>query len=527
MKSRKPEWYEPRQKKEEQAPSMDNEPMYAATEEKKKRAFDVGASAWLFVASYLLMMLCIFLMIVINEPHGWIAYFQTQYFSFLSLCLSVLLLFGIIFYYLYFEDKEFLSKPNNLFLIFVTIIVCVDICYVFGRFVSIFLRPMAMFAMICLFLFSRRRAIIFNCVFSLLMFVIDVYTNNFSAAGEMASLYISLLLGIVCGTFAVFCSGNVKTRGGLLLTGIFLSLPAMAVVLILELAEFDLAQFDWITYVSYAGYGILGCVLSAVFAMSFLPFLERMFNRLTVFRLRELTGASAPILRRLQEEAPGTFNHSSIVAQLAETCALAIDENAELARAAAFYHDVGKLKQPECFTENQTDYNLHDELTPELSADIIRSHAQDGYDFLMAMHMPKEFADVAREHHGTLPIKYFYDKAMRLSGGDAKIQDYSYLGPTPSTKIAAIIMIADAAEAAVRAMNSRSPEAVERIVRLIIEERMDLDQFSNCNITMRELTTIKKTIVETLTGVHHHRVKYPGIRFNRKKQAVKEDGSDQ
>lgn len=487
---------------------------------------NVAVSAAVFFASYLLMMFCIFLMIVINEPSGWIAYFQTSYFSFLSLSVIVLLLFGIVFYYLYFEDREFLSKGSNLFLIYSCIIICIVLCYLFGRFVSIYLRPMAMFAMVCLFLFNRRRAIIFNCVFSLLMFVIDTYTNNFSATGETTSLYISLLLGIVCGTFAVFFAGNIKTRGALLLTGVFLAIPAMAVVLILELAEFDLAQFDWIAYVSYAGYGIMGCVLSAVFAMAMLPVLERAFNRLTVFRLRELTSVSAPLLQRLREEASGTFTHSLIVAQLAETCALAIGENAELARAAAYYHDVGKLKQPECFTENQMGYNVHDELTPELSADIIRSHAKDGYDLLTSYHLPKEIADVAREHHGTLPIKYFYDKAMRLSGGDANIQDYSYLGPKPSTKIAVIIMIADAAEAASRAMRDRTADAVERVVRLIIEERMDLDQFSDCNITMRELTIIKETLVETLSGVHHHRVKYPAIRFNRAKQAVKETDID-
>ena len=230
-----------------------------------------------------------------------------------------------------------------------------------------------------------------------------------------------------------------------------------------------------------------------------------------------------PLIKRLRTEAPGTFNHSLIVAQLAESCAIAIGENAELARAAAYYHDVGKLKQPDCFTENQSDYNIHDELTPELSADIIRSHATDGYELLMAARLPKEIADVAREHHGTLPIKFFYDKAMRLSGGDANIKDYSYLGPTPHSKTAAIIMIADASEAAARTLRERTPENVERMVRSVIEERMDLDQFVDCDITMRELTTIKETIVDALSGVHHHRVKYPSIRFNRAKEVVKEE----
>ena len=140
--------------------------------------------------------------------------------------------------------------------------------------------------------------------------------------------------------------------------------------------------------------------------------------------------------------------------------------------------------------------------------------------------MPEIFADVAREHHGTLPIKFFYAKAMKISGGDVNIRDYSYLGPTPHTKIAAIVMIADATEAAVRAMKERTPETVEKVVRSIIEERMDLDQFVNCDITMRELTVIKQALVSTLSGVYHHRVAYPAIRFNREGDAEREEGAE-
>ena len=131
-------------------------------------------------------------------------------------------------------------------------------------------------------------------------------------------------------------------------------------------------------------------------------------------------------------------------------------------------------------------------------------------------------ADVALEHHGTLPIKYFYDKAVRLSG-DADLKEFSYLGPTPRTKIAAIVMVADAAEAMTRASADRSPDRVEEVCRSIIEERMDLNQFDECDITMKELNVIKQTLVEALSGVHHHRVEYPSIRFSRDKKAVREE----
>ena len=477
-------------------------------------------SAFVLAACYVFLCLIIFLMIVINDPAGWIGFIREKYAGILTLAVCTLLLCFIIYYYYYFEDREFLAKAGNILLIFSLVTVCVILSYVFGKFVNIYARPCALLALLCVFLFNRRQAIMLNFIFSILMFVIDTYTNNFSADGATVQVYYSLMLNFVCGTFAIFAAGGNKTRGQLLLTGCVVAVPTVVIVTLLQVTSL---YNDWIAFVASIGYSIVGCVVSAILALAGLPIFETAFNRLTVFRLRELTSTNAPLLVRLKQAAPGTFNHSLVVAQLAESCAVAIGENAELARAAAYYHDVGKLKQPDCFTENQTDYNVHDELMPELSADIIRSHAKDGYELLIAAHFPKIIADVAREHHGTLPIKYFYDKAMKLSGGDADIKDYSYLGPTPRSRIAAIVMIADASEAATRALADRSPEKVERTVRAIIEERMDLDQFADCDITIRDLSVIRRTLVETLSGVHHHRVEYPAIRFNRDRQAVKED----
>ena len=148
-----------------------------------------------------------------------------------------------------------------------------------------------------------------------------------------------------------------------------------------------------------------------------------------------------------------------------------------------------------------------------MSADIVRSHAQDGYDLILANHLPQFLADVALQHHGTMPIRYFYAKALKMTDGDLNVEEFSYLGPKPQTKIAAIIMIVDAAEAAVKALKDHAPEKVEKVVREIIEERMDLEQFSECDITMADLTKIRLTIVSVLTGVYHHRVKYPKIKY--------------
>ena len=166
-------------------------------------------------------------------------------------------------------------------------------------------------------------------------------------------------------------------------------------------------------------------------------------------------------------------------------------------------------------SQNQGEYNLHDELTPELSADIIRSHARDGYNLIKNHHLPDFLADVALQHHGTMPIRYFYAKALKMTDGELNIEDFSYMGPKPQTKPAAIIMICDAAEAAVRAVNARKPEEAEKAIRAIIEERMDLEQFSECDVTMADLTKIRHALVNALTGVYHHRIKYPNIKYRR------------
>lgn len=486
--------------------------MKNAEQPRKTGARQYAGGICVFAVFYLLLLATVLLMMIVNSPSDWMEYIKTHVSGMLSLVICTFFLCVIIYYYYFFENREFLLEAKNIALVFTLLIVSAACCYAFGKYVNIYARPFALLALLCLFLFNRRQAILFNFVFALLMFVIDKYTNNF--VGESQEIiYFSLMLSFVCGTFSVFAAGGIKTRGGLLAAGAVISIPTFAIILLLQLPVFS--EIGTVQFLSSAAFGVLGCVISVVSTLALLPIFERVFNCLTVFRLRELTRTDASLLMRLKKEAPGTFNHSLIVAQLAETCALALGENAELARAAAYYHDVGKLKQPDCFTENQTGYNIHNELTPELSADIIRSHAQDGYDLLTANRMPQLFADIAREHHGTLPIKFFYAKAMKLSGGDANVKDYSYLGPTPRTRVAAIVMIADASEAAVRSMRDRTPENVEKVVRSIIEERMDLDQFVDCDITMRELTIMKQTLVGALSGIHHQRVAYPAIRFNK------------
>ena len=414
----------------------------------------------------------------------------------------------------------FLANGKNIALVFTILDLYVIMSYLLGEKIGVYARPVAFVALMICVLINRREAIFLNVLSALLMFVIDTFASSGEAVAN--EYYSSLIISFSAGMFAIFFCDKAKTRFRVVGIGIIIVIPIDLIIFLLELASLlnqgealvlEMPAFDEI--LMKMGYGLFSGVTSTVLFLVLLPIFENAFNCLTVFRLRELTSSDAKILKKLKEEAPGTYNHSVMVAQLAEASAAAIGENVDYARAAALYHDVGKLHCPEHFTENQSSYNLHDELAPELSADIIRSHAKDGYTLIRTNHLPEFLADVAVQHHGTLPIRYFYAKALKMTDAELNIDDFSYLGPKPQTKIAAIIMIADASEAAVRATNSRKPEEADKAISAVIEERMNLEQFSECDITMSDLTKIRQALVNTLTGVYHHRIKYPNLKYKR------------
>ncbi len=437
----------------------------------------------------------------------------------------IFLIFLITYFYFFFENREMLERGKNIALIFTVLDLYLILSCLIGYKLAIYARPVALVALLIFVLVGRRDAIFMNIICALLVFIIDTF-----AVPEvtMTQCYSSLVISFSAGMFAIFRANKAKTRFSIINIGIIIVIPIDIVIFLLEITALIGPQTvgaDGLTpfqnILMQMGYGLFGGVMSTVIFLFALPIFEGLFNALTVFRLRELTSSDARILKQLKEKAPGTYNHSMLVAQLAEASAAAIGENVDYARAAALYHDAGKLQYPEHFTENQGDYNLHDELTPELSADIIRSHAKDGYNLIRNQHLPEFFADVALQHHGTMPIRYFYAKALKMTDGELNIEDFSYMGPKPQTKIAAIIMICDASEAAVRAANARTPEQAEKAIRAVIEERMDLEQFAECDVTMADLTKIRQALVNALTGVYHHRIKYPSIKYRRTENGTK------
>ncbi len=492
--------------------------MKEKTFDKKWGKGDTFKSVFLFLLHFTILTILAGIILLGNKFTYISQYMKEHGANYLYALFSVFLIICIMYFYFYFENKEMLSNAKNVTLLFSILDLYFIVSYLIGEKIDLYARPIALVALMVFVLVGRREAIFMNIVGALLIFVIDTFTGE--ASTHPYEYYSSLLISFSAGMIAIFFCNKAKTRFAVVGIGIFIVIPIDLIVFLLELSTLldsavtvEASTFERI--VGRMGYGLFGGVMSAVSFLALLPLFEGMFNCLTVFRLRELTSSDAKILKKLKEEAPGTYNHSVMVAQLAEACAAAIGEDVDYARAAALYHDVGKLHNPEHFTENQGDYNLHDELTPELSADIIRSHAKDGYTLIRAHHLPDFLADIAMQHHGTMPIRYFYAKALKLTDGELNIEDFSYLGPKPQTKVAAIIMIADASEAAVRATGSRSPEAAEKAIRAVIEERMDLEQFAECDITLADLTKIRIALVDTLTGVYHHRIKYPNIKYKR------------
>ncbi len=434
--------------------------------------------------------------------------------NFIYIALALLFLIAMLYMYFYYEFRDFLKKTSNVFLIFTVLEFSLIASYLIGKYLHVYARPVSLCALLILLLVNRRSAIIMNFVYCLIMFMVDTFA--FGEFGYDKSTYFSMVIGVTTGLLAIYLVSNVASRIKVFIMGFFISIPVIVCVLCFEITAADNLLY-------YVGYGFTSGMLSVVAMMAVLPFFEHAFNVVTDYRLSEITDHNSKLIEKLRIEAPGTFNHSLTVSTLAESCATAIGENPLLARAAAYYHDIGKLKQPDYFTENQSDYNPHNELSPELSTDIIKAHAKDGYELIKKYHLPQILADVAREHHGTLPIMFFYAKAMKYTEGELNIADFSYSGPRPTSKIAAIIMICDASEAAVRAKRERKPEDVDDIVRKIIQERMDSDQFINCPITMKDLDLIRLTVAQSLSGVYHERISYPKVKFGRRKQQKTED----
>lgn len=478
---------------------------------------EIALSALTCLLCHLGLLFVLFLMVVINTEGDFVPLMHDNVANLITVVVASTVLSIVVYFFFLVENKALLANYKKMIEIYFLLYIALLFANVFGKYVSPTARPLLFYPLMICMILRRREAIFLNSVYMLLLFVFNRYLNSTDIVGgtvQMIESFSSLLTIFCGGIVGIFLLKSVKTRLGCVLVGLVLFIPTVVINLVMQL-PFVTAE-SWFDILENIMFSVFDCTLSVLLFMCILPVVEGLFAELTAFRLRELTSDNAKLMAKLKKHALGTYNHVVVVAQLAEACASAIGEDSELARAVAYYHDVGKLKNPEMFAENQNEYDLHKELTPELSVDIIRSHTKEGAKLIKKNRLPDIFADVAVQHHGTMPIKYFYAKALKLSDGELNVANYSYAGPTPTTKIAAIVMIADASEAAARSLSDRSPEKVAALVGSIVEERMNQEQFIDCDITMRELTLVTRTCINQLAGVYHSRVKYPKLTLSRK-----------
>ena len=277
------------------------------------------------------------------------------------------------------------------------------------------------------------------------------------------------------------------------------------------------AQLAAAAVLSGAGSGLLAFAGMAIFG--------HIFHITTVFELRELSDPNHPLLRQLLLRTPGTYHHSLLVANLAERAAEVIGADPLVARVGAYYHDIGKMRNPSAFIENQTGTNPHDELDPMVSAGIVAAHVRDGLSLADRYHLPRMIREMIPAHHGTAVVKYFYQLAQQR-GQNPEEAAFHYPGPRPRTKEAAIVMLADGTEASVRSLAEKKPEAIRAMVERIVADRMAEGQLLDCELTLRDIERVKDAFCELLLGVYHERIPYPEDRIARIPSATDQAASD-
>jgi cyclic-di-AMP phosphodiesterase PgpH len=366
-----------------------------------------------------------------------------------------------------------------------------------------YLAPAALGTMLLTLLLDAMLALWCNLLFSLAAALL------FNAENHLLFDFRYGVVALVSGSAAAFALDGVSNRTSILRAGLAASgSSAVAILAVHVLVPVDA---DVETLLQSLAFGIASGLFSAVMTIGFLQHLETIFDILSPLRLLELSNPNHPLLRKLLTQTPGTYHHSIMVGNLAEAAAEAIGANGLLARVGAYYHDVGKTKRPQFFIENQMQKeNPHDKLSPNLSKSIILSHTRDGVEMLKEHDIPKPIRDIAAQHHGTTLLKYFYHKAKQQSEGSQVLEeDYRYPGPKAQFKEAAIVGIADCVEAAVRSLARPTPDRIESMVRKIIQERLEDGQLNECDLTLKELDLIARSMCETLQGIFHSRIEYP------------------
>ena len=362
---------------------------------------------------------------------------------------------------------------------------------------SPYLAPIPAATMLVTVLLESRLALIYGVALSVLYGV---------AAQADPSVLLATLISALVGVYSL---SRVSQRSDLMRAGVLAGGASALTALAFTFSSGSPLTSLTTWYNPLWGFG--NGLLSSVLTIGSLPFFETFFGVVTPIKLLELANPNHPLLRKLLVEAPGTYHHTLMVANLAEAAVEAVGGDALLTRVGAYYHDIGKSKRPYFFIDNQFGgENPHDQLSPHLSALIISSHVRDGVEMARQARLPTEIIKFIPEHHGTTLISYFYNRATENAGMEQVLEkDFRYEGPRPQSKETAILMLADSTEAAVRSLKTADMEKIESLVRKIIRDRLNDGQLDQSDLTLKDLDTIAETFVRVLAGVYHTRIQYP------------------
>lgn len=411
----------------------------------------------------------------------------------LAVFLSIILF--IQYSYISSNYKEIYRSNKKLILISVINLISLILARTIGV-MSPFLIPFACAPMMLTLLLNYKIALV-------------VSTINIIIIGALNGFDVQIMLiGIISSILGSTLLKKMQQRNELLYSTLYIAGASAA----LTLSTGILISSDFIYVLINGGITIIGGLLSGIFALGILPFLEGTFNEVTTLKLLELSNPNNPLLKKLLMEAPGTYHHSMLVANLAEMAAEEVGANSVITRIGSYYHDIGKTERPYFFGENQMGGdNPHNNITPSLSTMIIKSHVKDGLELAKKHNLPKVIQDIISEHHGKTLVKYFYYtmKNIAQDPDEIKEEDYRYEGPIPSTKEAGIVMLADSIEAAVRSIKDPNKDKINEMVNHIMDDKLSSGQLNNCNLTLKDIEKIRVCFLNTLNGIYHHRVEYP------------------
>lgn len=424
---------------------------------------------------------------------------KPDYLLYMSVFLIILILFIMAFLYLKkFHPKVYYDR-NSIMLICITILITTLFAWVIREFIpeiSTFIIPIFITPIIIAIFLGVEPAI---CINILLIF---------SYSLMLGSNLEFIIMAIVGGTFAAFYTANATQRRKISLAGILLGLLNAVIIVILGMIDKKSIE----SLLNDSGLTLINGILSIILAIGLLPFLESLFNIVTPLKLLEYADPNHPLLKRLLMEAPGTYHHSLMVGNLAEVATREIGGNPLLARVGAYFHDIGKLRRPHFFKENQLSDNPHDKLTPNLSTLVITSHTKDGEEIAIKHRLPKIIRDIILQHHGNTLVAFFYHKAMQMDKSEElKEENFRYEGPVPDTRESAVVMLADSVEAAVRSLPEKTPGKTEGLIRKIIKDKLDDGQLDRCDLTLKDLSIIADSFLQVLSGVYHERPEYPEL----------------